>query len=147
MQSSTQCLFHAKMPEKLLSPVPIRTNSFFLYSKSKSVSKSIDFAKNKKESRPEREFLTGKTSTAHCPSKTFAWLFHNLKLFFSARNSSLDSEDKAGLLIDERDLNGLILLREDSKNPQDRDEGFRCINFEELESVKADLNEAFAVCE
>ena len=60
----------------------------------------------------------------------------------------LDPEINSGqhtlkVFIDEKDLNGLILLREDSRNPQEKDLCFRCINFDDIEAVKLDLTEAF----
>lgn len=62
-------------------------------------------------------------------------------------NSSLDSSEKTGRFIDENDLNGLILLREDSRNPQAKDDCFRCINFDEFANGKAELGDSLLNCD
>lgn len=46
-------------------------------------------------------------------------------------------------MIDENDLKELMVLRQDSQNPQEKDDCFRCINFDDIENVRNDVNEAF----
>lgn len=45
------------------------------------------------------------------------------------------------LYIDEKDLKGLISLRKDSQNPQDKDACFRNINFDEINDIP--LNDCY----
>ena len=41
-----------KLPEKLLSPIPLRTNALFLYNKPKTISRSIDLSRRKPRRDP-----------------------------------------------------------------------------------------------
>lgn len=130
-----------KLSKIPLSPIPLRTNYFYLYKKNNYVSKSIE----SKEKKSDLSFLSGCKNKLVFSSQTFYFTKFKkvLIFFFIKRSSSHDSEEKNMLYIEEKDLNGLISLRKDSQNPQEKDACFRNINFDEIDDISLNVGYDF----
>ena len=54
---------------------------------------------------------------------------------------STDSDKHTASVAEQKDLNGLMALRQDTQNPLEKDDCFRCINFDEIEKEDIYSNE------